>query len=195
MEDARAWRRYVAVHRNTVVRHYRVQGGELPDDRSDGMTEDQLIETIEGRPEATEDTRPIEPCAKPSSRTLDPAKEWFSVPEANQFLGVSIGAVYSRIHDRQLKVETSSKPFMIPRSELVRLAAAPKLSDVIDAVVKARGCHRDSARRHVSRVRQRGVALDEILKDSRPHAPDLPGQSPTANTTPRLIKAHRKTSS
>ena len=166
METPQAWRQYVTAHRRAVERSYRRSyGSVLPDDLGDdGGSEDRLIAAIDGEPQSVDAFAPVYPAprALPTSPTTTDA---CSVREASQCLGVSIGTIYSRIHKRQLPVLDTPGPFLIPRSALVRSSATTRLRDVIAAVAATRRCRVETARRRISRLRQRGHTLDQILHD------------------------------
>jgi excisionase family DNA binding protein len=164
MEDARAWRAYVAKLLRAAGRDDSVQADELDDDLSDGTTERRVIEAIEGDHEGTDRPGPIGLPSK-APMALDLTKDTFSVQEASQYLGVSVGTVYSRIHKHQLRVQPAPGAFVIHKTDLDRAMAEPRLPDVIDAVAAARTRRVETARRHVSRLRRRGLTLDQILHD------------------------------
>src|SRR5262249_12920472 len=129
MEDARAWRKYVAKVRRVAERDY-WQESSLSDDVADvNATETRLIESIE-REGWNERPTDLHATTIPTPR-LDLAKAVFTVEEASQFLGVSVGTVYSWIHGRRIGTETADGRFLIQKSELQRISAAPKLADVI----------------------------------------------------------------
>ena len=163
LEDAKAWRKYVTTVRKAKRRMYSQQSALLDDVADPRSTEGDLIGAIKGehKREASGPALDSEKSSPPGGGG-DPEREMLTPREVSQQLGISISTVYGWIHARDIAVDHHLGQYAIPRSELTRLAAQPQLRDVIEAVATARKCSPATARRFVTRMRDKGISLAEI---------------------------------
>jgi excisionase family DNA binding protein len=144
-EDAKAWRKYVALIRDRCERDYR-SPGRIP---------------IEALQHQSSRYRALPPANKSA---YDPSGNVLTVEEASRQLGVSRSTLYSLIDHRLVAVENAAGRMLIARAELERVGSRTRLKTVIDSMVAARGCGRVAARKYVSRLRAQGHSLNEIAR-------------------------------
>ena len=165
MEDARAWRKYVASLRRAAERQY-FQSYSVADGSADtNATDNRLIESIEGHSENRQTSDSV-PTSAPAPPTPVRAGNVLTVYDASRSVGVSVCTMYSWLQERKLAIEPEQSRYLIRVSELERLASVPRLTDVISTVTTRRDCSLASAQRHVSRLRNRGFSLQEISRQA-----------------------------
>jgi hypothetical protein len=163
-EDARAWRKLLKTTIRFAERaHYRLDSGNPPDIADSAPNPEE--ELLQERAESTR-VRFRNPGSSNTTREpFEPTANFFTVEEASHRIGISRSALYARIDRREVQIEILSGRRVIAKSEVERLAKAPRTRTVVEVVAKARHCSESAARRYISRQKQRGRTLDEVMRE------------------------------
>lgn len=160
-EDARGWRKYVGNVRRHVRRQYRVG---LSQNHLESVVDPRTVrDPLEEGDDGSTHTNHT-PSARRAASPYDPQGSVFTIEEASRRIGMSLSTLYSWVDHGRVAVEHDGTRRVIRGREVERLRSIPTLPTVIAVVARARDCSADAARRHVSRLRQRGRSLEDILR-------------------------------